>query len=471
MRAIWLAASIAVGAAGYARGAPPPVSPGTEARLDALLADILGHGRGHAFVRLIPLPPDVTEPPPAPPSAQPRPEPSTLWERIGERGKRTPPVLPGFAAPRSLREEALQELFGRPMPAAPPAAAPPPDPGFALAVTLLLDDSVSDGELKAASDAVARALGLAAERGDTLRASRAPLTPTLTKVFSEPGVRSAAAAGGTAGSLALVGLALVALALRGRNSALRSLLIAPQPAVSAPPVFHVAPPAAAAPDAPAPPAVLPPLGAGGAAACAEFLRDGPAAAAEWLLRRATPSEAAAVYERLPRPVRLGAARLLADAAQPAAPPTNPAELAERAVRRVSGLERLEDILLRLGPKSREEACEHLRLSCPGAAGRLNALPLFPELALADVEDLRLCLSAFSTARLAAALGAETPAVRVAFLEALPGVAADLVRERLAREPSGGAAAQGEILARWRGLERAGRVRALADAVTRADARP
>lgn len=430
-----------------------------------MLADLLGHGRAHAFVRLIPLPPDVTEPARA---TQPRPTPSTLWDRIGERGKRTPPVLPGFAAPRSLREEALQELFDRPSPE--PMAPPAPDPGSALAVTLLLDDSVSDAELKAASDAVARALGLASERGDTLRASRAPLAPTLAKALAEPALRSAAAAGGTAGAFAFLGLLAVALALRGRNSALRSLACAPAPP-SSPPVFQPDPPApTATPPAPASAqAPLPPLGPDGAAACAELLRDGPAAAADWLLRHATAAEAAAVYSHLPRPVRLDAARLLADAARPAAPPTNPAELAERASRRVCGLERLEDILLRLGPKAREEACEHLRLSSPGASGRLNALPLFPELALADVEDLRLCLSAFSTARLAAALAAETPAVRVAFLEALPGVAADLVRDRLAGRPSGGDVAQGEILARWRGLERAGRVRGLADAVTRSDA--
>lgn len=465
MRALWLAAGIAVGTVAYARGAAPAISPGAEERLDALLSDLLGHGRAHAFVRLVPLPPDVTEP-----EAQPkaRTNSSTLWDRIGERGRRTPPVLPGFPAPRSLREEALAELSGRPPPE--PAAA---DPGSALAVTLLLDDSVTDDELKTASDAVARALGLAAERGDTLRASRAPLAPTLAKALAEPAVRSAAAAGGTAGAFALAGLVLVALALRRGSSALRALA-SPAPPISPPLVFRPDPPAAPAPPPgappPAPAAVLPPLGAGGAVACAEFLRDGPAAAAEWLLRRASAEEAAAVYARLPRPVRLEAARLLADAA-PEAPPASPSELVVRAHRRVSGLERLEDILLRLGPSMREEACTHLRPACPGASGRLKALPLFPELALGDVEDLRLCLSAFSTARLAAALGPEEPAVRVAFLDALPGVAADLVRERLAREPSGGAAAQGEILARWRGLERAGRVRPLADAAARTDGGP
>lgn len=470
MRALLLAAGIAVGTVAYARSAGPPISAGAEERLDALLADLLGHGRGHAFVRLVPLPPDVTEPEAAPKA---RNNPSTLWERIGERSRRTPPVLPGFPAPRSLREEALAELSARPPPE-PSAAA---DAGSALAVTLLLDESVTDPELKAASDAVARALGLAAERGDTLRASRAPLAPTLAKALAEPAVRSAAAAGGTAGAFALAGLVLVALALRRGSSALRALAF-PAPPFSPPLVFRPDPVAAPPPGAPPPPGtppptpagVLPPLSANGAAACAEFLRDGPAAAAEWLLRRASAAEAAAVYARLPRPVRLDAARLMADAA-PEAPPSSPSELVARARRRVSGLERLEDILLRLGPRMREEACEHLRLACPGASGRLNALPLFPELALGDVEDLRLCLSAFSTARLAAALGPEEPAVRVAFLDALPGVAADLVRDRLAREPSGGAAAQGEILARWRGLERAGRVRPLADAAARPNGDP
>ncbi|TBR20498.1 hypothetical protein EPO15_13090, partial [bacterium] len=345
---------------------------------------------------------------------------------------------------------------------------PVPDPGSALAVTLVVDEALSDAELKAATDAVARALGLASERGDTLRASRAPLAPTWAKALAEPGVRSGAAAGGTAGALALAGLLLVALAVKTRP------LTLPSPASGrgeeAPPkAFDPGPSAPAAPSpAPAAVPVLPPLGAGGAAAAAELLRDGPAAAAEWLLRRATPEEAAAVYARLPRQVRLDAARLLADAGPAGDPPADSADLVMRAARRVSGLERLEDVVLRLGAEVRDEACAHLRLASPAAAGRLNALPLFPDLAAADVDDLRLCLSAFSTARLAAALAGETPGVRIAFLDALPGVAADLVRERLERGTSGGASACGEILARWRGLERAGRVRPLAEAVARAE---
>lgn len=455
MRGLFIAALLAVSAAGA------ELSAGTEARLDGMLSDLLGHGRGRAFVRLVPIPPDVA---PEPGSVE---EPAALWDRINDRLRKAPPVLPGFPAPRSLREEAVRELVGR-SPAEASAAS-------ALSVTLVVDDALTEAELKDATDAVARALGLDSARGDTLRASRAPLGATLSKSLKDPAVRSGAAAGGTAGAFILVGLVVVALALRSRAVT----LTLPSPAPGRGEVETITPPAPVqtftvvpgpAPSAAVPAAAtLPPLGHDGAAACAELLRDGPAAAADWLLRRATAQEAAAVYARLPQPVRLDAARLLADAGDPEPTPSDSAAFAERVARRTAGLERLEDIVLRLGPDLRAEAAAHLRLSSPAAAGRLNALPLFPELSAADPEDLRLCLSPFSTARLAAALAGEPPTVRVPFLDALPGVAADLVRERLDARPSGGLAAQGEVLARWRTLERGGRVRRLSEAVTQAEA--
>ncbi|MBI2362483.1 MAG: hypothetical protein HYV15_03765, partial [Elusimicrobia bacterium] len=180
--------------------APPPA----EARLDALLADILGPGRGRAFVRLVPLPPDVEEPEPARP-----PSPAVLWDGIRKELEAAPPVLPGFRTPRSLREEALRQLMRQAAPAKTKAAA---SPGAALSVTLIMDAGVSEAEAAAASDAVARALELSLERGDTLRTSKAPLAPTLEKSLREPLLRAAAAAGGMAGAGALLGLVLVALA-------------------------------------------------------------------------------------------------------------------------------------------------------------------------------------------------------------------------------------------------------------------
>jgi hypothetical protein len=324
---------------------------------------------------------------------------------------------------------------------------------------------VGDEELKAATDAVARALGLAAERGDTLRASRAPLAPTFAKSLGDPLVRSAAAAGGTAGLFVLAGLLVVALAV-GARAPVTVDVAAPAPPPPAP--FAPAPPevlpAPGAGHAPAP-AALPPLGAGGAAACAELLRDGPAAAADWLLRRATAEEAAAVYARLPGPVRLDAALLLADAAAFAPPAADAASLALRATHRVLGLERLEDILLRVGPEARDR--RRARLPPRPAAPRRPAALRRPDGGVLTTSPA----SARSPRRASPQPWRQNRPVRAAFLDVLPGVAADLVRERLNAEPAGGASAQGEVLARWRRLERAGRVRPLGESASRTELSP
>ncbi|MBI5596653.1 MAG: hypothetical protein HY928_11235, partial [Elusimicrobia bacterium] len=194
---------------------------------------------------------------------------------------------------------------------------------------------------------------------------------------------------------------------------------------------------------------------------------GPGPLAAWLLASAAPAEAAAVYARLNARSRQEVAVELADAAEPfAEPPASRAELADRLRRRVAGLELLEDMVQRCGPALRAEAAGALRLRSAGAAARLSALPHFPDLGLADAEDLRLALSPFSTARLAAALSGEPAEVRAAFLDALPQVPADLLRERLAEgaESPDAPAAQGEVLARWTRLERQGRVRPVSSGV-------
>lgn len=459
LTALLLAASLCVPARAQA---PPPA----EARLDALLADILGPGRARAFVRLVPLPADVVEP------EAKADAPAVLWDAIRKELDSAPPVLPGFRAPRTLREEALRQLMRQ---AAPPKRREPASPGSALSVTLIADTGVSEAELSAAVDAVSRALELSYERGDTLRTSRAPLAPTLEKSLREPMTRAAAAAGGMAGLGTLLGLLVVALAVRARGGdAPPQVHIAQPPA----PHIHIAQPSQrAAEAAPAPPPTLshedppdltlPPLGTGAAGTAADLLRDGPGPLAAWLLGAASPGEAAAVYARLNAQARQAVAVELAGAAEPFPErPETRAELAGRLRERVAGIERLEEIVQRCGPRLRAEAAGALRLASPSAASRLSALPLFPELCVADREDLRLALSPFSTPRLAAALSGEPEEVRAAFLDALPQVAADLLRERLEEgsvSPDS-PAAQGEILARWTRLERQGRVRPVSASV-------
>lgn len=320
---------------------------------------------------------------------------------------------------------------------------------------LIVDQAVGDPELAAASEAVTRALDLAPRRGDTLQTARAPMAKTR----RDPAVSAGAAAGGTVGLALLTGLVLVAMALRGRRTA---LVVSDSRSAPAFDVHRPIPPAP--PQLPFLPTADPdlaPLTPEAAALAAELLRDGPAAVAAWLLGKATPAEAAQVYARLPGPIRQGAARLLVDAGEPYPEPVRfPADLKDKLERRVTGILRLEEIVLRLGEPFRTEATATLRFCSPKAAARLGALPFFLDLAAADPADLRLCLSAFSTDALAAALSPEAPELRRAFLDAVPAVAADLVRERLPAEPAGGKEGQGAVLARWNRLQRAGRVRAL-----------
>lgn len=448
--AILLAASFLTAAPSRAATASA-VSPSIEERLDALLSDMLGPGRARAFVRLVPRPLTFEELPP-----EPEAKPAALWDRMNARLADAPPVLPGFPTPRNLREEVMRELVAQATPER------VPEREQTLSVTLLVDQTLGDAELAAATDAVARALALNAAHGDALHAARTRLAPRWKRTLQEPAVLGGAAAGGTAGAALLTGLALVALALRGRRGQDRPVFITPPAAPAAPrPEYFPVQPAIHPPVLPVTDPILPPLGPEAAAICAELLRDGPGAVTTWLLSRAASQEAAQVYARLPGPIRQESARRLADAFEPyPEPPSDPADLAARLGRRVAGLERLEDIVLRLGEPFRSEATMTLRLCAPNAAARLSALPFFPDLADADPEDLRLCLSPYSSALLAAALSPEPPEVRCAFLDSLPGVAAGLIRGHLSAEPRGGRREQGDILSRWIRLQHAGRVRRL-----------
>jgi len=129
---------------------------------------------------------------------------------------------------------------------------------------------------------------------------------------------------------------------------------------------------------------------------------------------------------------------------------------------------LEELLLRAPQPLRDGLLGDLHRVDPDAARRIRrAVPSFRDLARADENSLRLCLSVLSTADLVRALYDFDPAPREKMLESLPILLREEIREQLRSfvpdSMESVETARSRITARWRRLERDGRVSSLLSA--------
>ncbi|MFH1726286.1 MAG: FliG C-terminal domain-containing protein [Elusimicrobiota bacterium] len=378
-----------------------------EARLDVLLADILGVGKARAFVRARSRAPEI--------AAEPATRPAALWDEIAERIENAPPVLPGYPAPRSLQEEAVRSL----MAAAAPSLVFPA--GEVLTVTLLVDPSVGREELEPASSAVAEALGLDPARGDLLQVARAPVGSTWRKALRKPDIREAvltASVYAAAAALLLV-LALAILPLTRRRATRR----APDPQVPHRSLARARPES------------LGFIAPRHAESIVEFLSEQTVGTAVAVLRSVDHETAAAVFRRLPDAAGLAIAKalLLSPPETPAGQPPPPAArrmLSRHLAAVAQGEGLLAEILLRCPERTRGQVLHYLAASAPGQVRSLEKeLPTMADLSGADPAVLRRCLSPFSCDEIALSLYDVPDDARNPILSALPAVLRNMVREK------------------------------------------
>ncbi|MFA6029452.1 MAG: hypothetical protein WC969_06345 [Elusimicrobiota bacterium] len=456
--AVLTAALLLSWAAGRARAAAPPdwlALRSQEERAELLLSDALGPGRARVFLRARAQASAPAEGPDA-----------ALFDRVQRSLDEAPPVLPGFALPRTLKDEILRAY-----------AAPAPGPTV-LEATLVLDRGVPQEGVQRAMDLTERVLNLDAERGDSLRLVRENIAPQATASGRAWGGLSERALAGLQSLLATAVLLVAALA------ALR--MIVPLPGGSRSRSARrtalrrrLAGSAALARLLPDPDgADLPRLKPGEAGAAAEFLSGEPSAAAAAALRVFGARTAALVLRRMSAPARRAAAAELARAReQPASAPPAPAgrrwpwtksppppePVGRRLARRLGEEEReafLDELFLRLDRGEQDELAAAVETVSPARARSLRGLPDLDDLAAAEPAALRVLLCRFSSAELAGALHGAQEATRERLLASLPdAVAATVGEEEVAVDPGGERtlSLRGELLARWRRLSLEGRV--------------
>ncbi|PCI36569.1 MAG: hypothetical protein COB53_09025, partial [Elusimicrobia bacterium] len=146
-----------------------------EKRIDTLLNAMLGPGLAHAFVRA------AVETIPGSGFVEMKEkseQAAVLWDDIQDRIDETPPVLPGYPLPHTLKAEVLARVAA--------AAAPIRNPDRSrtiLTVSLLVDESVDEAALTPVTAAVADAIGLDPARGDVLLVTRADIRPTWRRLI------------------------------------------------------------------------------------------------------------------------------------------------------------------------------------------------------------------------------------------------------------------------------------------------
>lgn len=394
-----------------AASAEPSGDGALQAQGQVLLDDLLGPGRSRLLLRR------AAAAPAAPPAGP-------LWGDILGRAERVPSVLPGYRLPGSLAERAL-------------AALSPPRRRGRLSALLFLDSALDPERRQAAERA---ALDLLALEPDALsiRSVKMSSARPLSRLLRSPAAAApspwraaASAAGSGAAAGAALGLLLLAAAplLRalgrrpGRPSARRPLAL---------------------------------LNAAHARWLARMLAGEPPRAVAAALRGMRAELAAAVFRLLDPALRAEAALALLRA------PARSAGLRARLAGALGGYSLLEQILLRCGPWTREDALARLEAADPGQARRLRAgLVSLNDLAMAEPESLRLCLGPYSEEEVALALYGAPEETSEALLKGLAPAAAESVRRRgrhlVPSSLERVELARGEILARWRRLEDAGRV--------------
>lgn len=410
-----------------------------EAKLEELLAAMLGPGRAQVFAEAQVDLSYTEETGPrgkvdGPRGASAGGESAFLWGRLEERLRGSPKILPGFRAPSHPSAEPgefrRKILF-------------PKDPVQKLRLRIVLDTGVSKAQVKAVLATLEEVLSLDLARGDEVAVLQRPLKSTQSSGPSFdrlPGLLAA-----------LLGLALLAgvvSLMRGSRaygripgSQSRGFWRGRAPLG----IFGALPAAQAlhppqADGAPAPPtAAQKPLDlrflkSGHLRFLARFLsEETPQAARLVLASLRTKEEAARVFSKL----SLAMQQAVAEAFTQPTPedPRLVRELEDSLKAFVEHEERgpafLEEILIRTPSDMREDVIRHLKLSSPATASRLEAeLPVFGEIAEADLNALQRVLAPLTTVELAAALYDTSREFTEKILTALPEVARQALTRKL-----------------------------------------
>ncbi len=395
-----------------------------ETRLDALLADMLGPGRARVFLH-----PETRRS-----RLANKPRGAVLWDRIERRIKKAPHVLPGFKVPRSLKDETLRSLktsLGAGWRAR-----------SVLRVRVVVDSRATPAELDAIRTALNSALGLDTAAGDIVEMHPAPMRRRLP-------------------AWALYGFGAAALILLLMLASRRLDLNLPN--FSWP---RWAPSRIFLPSGKALPPVISALGRRHVPTIVDFLESEPPETAAEIFRSLARETIPEVFRRLSTLRRLALAEILL-LTEPA--PARRGGPENRLMAQVAGFEAglglLEHILLHCSERLREQVLEHLDRISPARARNLREeLLTLEDLAAADLESLKRCLSAFSIDDLALGLYESPKDARERILSALPEIIRGMVSRRaryfVPESYEAVASMRGEIYARWKRLELYGRVRPL-----------
>jgi tetratricopeptide (TPR) repeat protein len=411
-----------------------PVCAEDAAQLESVLASAVGPGQARLFVRhetkYIPR--------------RSRKASAALWDRMQYRVNHSPPVLPGFPVPRSLKDEALVQLKKE-------AAAVRRTRRTSLRhVTLLIDPAVHDEAVDTARNLVLEGLGLNFKKGESLKVLRVPLTAA--GVSQQPPAMGYLQIALWAGVLFAVLFWMLRLApRRGDDQPRRPLAVPGTWNPGRHPELHR-------------------LSRRAARASAEFLVSESGANAANVLASLEIETAAAVFRLMPEHKRGETAAALAAAAEQDAQAEAKGGPAE--VRLLEHLERermraglLYQLLLRCPEPMRKSALASVDVQAKAVANAVRRrLVTMSDLAQVDPASLRICLSAFSIRQLALSLYDLDELVREGILAALP----ELVREATVKElrilvPDTLESvddARADVYARWDRMEYAGRAKPL-----------
>ncbi|MBI5201401.1 MAG: hypothetical protein HY925_07435, partial [Elusimicrobia bacterium] len=343
-----------------------------------------------------------------------------------------------------------------------------PEPLRRLSVRLLVDESLTAPQRKAAEKLAREALSVDPDRGDEVVVAAASLAVTPKKLLENPWVKVGAGAAAAAFILASLFVSLAARAAR-RSAVLAVRQIREdQMRLLAPPGGTVID---AVPSLPAPPGGLGLAFVSGRnlRLVAKFLQGRGPAAARWILATLEPDAAAALFRLLPPQERQDAAVELAKSSTDKPPPEAELrkltdELHDFIARESRGPGLLQELLARSPEPLRQAVLEDVKAKAPKALKAVQSgLIRFEDLARADAGSLAALARESTSEELALALRGAAPAVRARLLASLPQVLREAAERRAGRaddDPPATAAAQAAVLARWRDLEASGKVRPL-----------
>lgn len=400
-----------------------------EAKLDRLVQDVLGAGRGRVFVE------------------------ATLDQSVTEE-----------TVERLAREAEAELLPGFPRPARAKRTAPEPEPVKRVVVRLVADPSVPAAELKAAERALKDLIDTG--RGDEVLLAQAPIAETWRKTLRRPGVRVGLLAGAALlAVLAALVLFAVAAARRSAVQAVRQIRQEHARLASAAGPIIDAQPLLPGPD---PKVVLAGVSARNLRLIARFLESRPAGASRWLLANLEPDMAAALFRLLPTAARQEAACEIAKGPPGPAAEAEVAKLCEDLhaflEREQQGPGLLQDLLARSPDALRRTVLDSIKLKAPAALKQVTTgLLRFEDLERADPGSLALLARETTSEELGLALRGARASLQSRLLASLPAVLRESALRRARQKgPDEGEAmtARAAILGRWKDLEASGKVRPL-----------